>query len=159
MLLYHGSYIEVKKPKIIVTNRLHDFGFAFYLTPIKRQAEKWAKVRTNIERAGMPTVSAFEWDENLNRVNFIDVTKDDYAWLDIVVNCRKYADYVHGYDIIKGKIADDTVFNTVNAVVEGVLTKEKAIQKLKYEKVNSQVAFCTEKALLHIKYVKSYEVK
>ena len=43
MILYHGSYTEVKEPKIITSDKGRDFGFAFYLTPIKEQAERMAK--------------------------------------------------------------------------------------------------------------------
>ena len=43
MTLYHGSSVEVKDPKIITSEIGRDFGFAFYLTPIKDQAERMAK--------------------------------------------------------------------------------------------------------------------
>ena len=80
-------------------------------------------------------------------------------WLELVVNCRSKVDYIHGFDVVEGKIADDTVGETVLFVLEGVMRKEDAIERLKYQKINSQIAFCTEKALKHLKYVKSYEVK
>ena len=32
IILYHGSNIEVKEPKIIESKRLLDFGTGFYLT-------------------------------------------------------------------------------------------------------------------------------
>ena len=43
MILYHGSDIEVNNPIIIKTEKGRDFGCAFYLTPIKEQAERMAK--------------------------------------------------------------------------------------------------------------------
>lgn len=45
MILYHGSYTEISTPKIIVQERGRDFGFGFYTTTVKKQAERWA-VRT-----------------------------------------------------------------------------------------------------------------
>ena len=38
MVLYHGSNIEVKEPKIIKSKRLLDFGTGFYLTSDYEQA-------------------------------------------------------------------------------------------------------------------------
>ena len=64
MVLYHGSNIEVKKPEIIQSKRLLDFGTGFYLTSDYEQAKKWA-VRTTARREeGIPTVSIFLFDES-----------------------------------------------------------------------------------------------
>ena len=50
MILYHGSYVEVRNPKIIIGDATNDFGFAFYLTEHREQAERWAiiKVRETV---------------------------------------------------------------------------------------------------------------
>lgn len=40
MILYHGSNVDVKEPKIIKTKRLLDFGTVFYLTSDFEQAKK-----------------------------------------------------------------------------------------------------------------------
>ena len=42
MILYHGSIVEVKDPKIIQSDIGRDFGFAFYTTTIEEQAVKMA---------------------------------------------------------------------------------------------------------------------
>lgn len=42
MIVYHGSNIDIREPKIIQSNRALDFGFGFYTTTFKEQAEKWA---------------------------------------------------------------------------------------------------------------------
>lgn len=42
MILYHGSTLEVKQPKILRTLVGRDFGYAFYTTDIQKQAERWA---------------------------------------------------------------------------------------------------------------------
>lgn len=46
MILYHGSNVLVSKPKILVTNRMLDFGAGFYTTSSKEQAMSWAKIQT-----------------------------------------------------------------------------------------------------------------
>lgn len=56
MILYHGSNVEVREPKIIVSNRTLDFGAGFYTTSNKEQAEKWSKTQTLRRRKGTPIV-------------------------------------------------------------------------------------------------------
>ena len=159
MILYHGSFVEIKDPKIIISEKGRDFGFGFYLTPIKEQAERMAKRKQRITRCNKAFVSVFEWDENVEELDYIKFVNPDVDWLDLIVKCRSNASYVHGYDIVEGKIADETVGETVLFVLEGVMRKEDAIERLKYQKINSQIAFCTERALKHLKFIKSYEVK
>ena len=159
MLLYHGSFVEIKNPEIVTSEKGRDFGFAFYLTPIKEQAERMAKRKQRITKCNKAFVSVFEWDENIDDLNYKSFENADMEWLDMIVKCRSNINFVHGYDIVAGKIADDTVGETVLFVVEGVMRKDDAIERLKYQKINAQIAFCTEEALKHLKFVKSYEVK
>ena len=42
MKLYHGGLTVVNSPRIIRSEIGRDFGFAFYTTDIKEQAERWA---------------------------------------------------------------------------------------------------------------------
>ena len=56
MILYHGSDVEVKTPEIIKTEKGRDFGFAFYLTPIREQAERMAKRKQRINRTSKAVV-------------------------------------------------------------------------------------------------------
>lgn len=159
MLLYHGSFIEVKEPKILQSERGRDFGFAFYLTPIKEQAERMAKRKQKQFHTNKAIVSVFEWDEDKESVAFKEFKDADLEWLEMVVRCRGDVSYKHEFDIVMGKIADDQVGETISFVVEGVMRKEDALERLKYQKINSQIAFCTEKSLKSLKFIKFYEVK
>lgn len=159
MILYHGSNVIVKDPQIIEGEKSRDFGVAFYLTPVKEHAEKWAIRKVKQEREGKPYVSVFEWNEDINNLKFIDFKDADMEWLDIVVKCRSDIKFKHGYDIVKGKIADDSVGETILYVVTGVMRKQDAIKKLKFQEINSQVAFCSKPSLKTLKYIKHYEVK
>lgn len=158
MILYHGSYLEVKSPKLIDSEKGRDFGKAFYLTPIKEQAERMAKRKQKItgEKA---IVSVFDWNKNIKEVNYKKFADPDLEWLEIVLKCRSDASFKHGYDILEGKIADDNVGETILFVMDGVIKKEDALERLKYQKINSQIAFCSERSLKQLKFVKSYEVK
>ena len=53
MLLYHGSYMVVDAPRLIIPQRLLDFGPGFYLTSDFEQARKWA-TRTNCLKLASP---------------------------------------------------------------------------------------------------------
>lgn len=48
MIVYHGTTLEIKEPKIIKSEIGKDFGFAFYTTDIKAQAERRAIRRAKI---------------------------------------------------------------------------------------------------------------
>lgn len=165
MKLYHGSTLEIRTPKILTTEKGRDFGEAFYTTPIKEQAERWAKRRALIEkRLGNNDVKAvvnvYEYEEsNGNNLNILAFKEASEQWLDMVINCRSNFHYTHQYDIIRGKIADDSVGETVSFVIQGIMRKEDALQKLKFQKINEQIAFCSIKALETIKFISSYEVK
>ena len=43
MFLYHGSNMKVEQPRLIEQNRFLDFGFGFYTTTNRLQAESFAK--------------------------------------------------------------------------------------------------------------------
>lgn len=159
MILYHGSFMEIKNPKIIESDAGRDFGFAFYLTPIKEQAEKMAVRKKRIYRMNKAIVSVFEFDEKTTDLNYKKFENADREWLDLIVSCRGNVNYKHDFDIVEGKIADDKVGEIIGYVIEGIMRKEDAIEKLKFQKINSQIAFCTEKALKRLKFIKSYGVE
>ena len=50
MKLYHGGLQPVESPRIIKREVGRDFGFAFYTTDIREQAERWALRRMQTER-------------------------------------------------------------------------------------------------------------
>lgn len=159
MILYHGSYLEVTNPKIITSEKGRDFGFAFYVTPIKEQAEKMAKRKQKQTKSKKAVVSVFEWDENKSSLLYKQFPKADLEWLNLIIKCRTNPRFNRGFDIVEGKIADDSVGETVLFVIDGVIKMEDALDRLKYQKINSQLAFCTEKALAGLKFINSYEVK
>lgn len=88
MIIYHGSNMIIKEPKVFKSNRALDFGIGFYATTFKEQAEKWAIRKCtnyNGEIEGTPIVSIYELDLKLAYRNFKvyeyeGVTKE---WLEI----------------------------------------------------------------------------
>lgn len=163
MILYHGTTVEIKDPVILRNEIGRDFGFGFYTTDIQEQAERWAirKAKIAARRSVTPVkaiVDVYEWDTDmpLNTKSFEGTSLE---WLDFVVKCRSDVDFAHEYDIVTGKIANDNVGETVSYVVQGIMRREDALERLKFEKINNQIAFCTEKSLKALTFIESYEVE
>lgn len=165
MIVYHGSYVQIKKPKILIQEKGRDFGFGFYTTTIKQQAERWA-IRTarllsrNSGKDENAIVNVYEFDETFEKeLNIKSFPNADLEWLELVIKCRSDLNFKHGYDIVSGKIANDNVGETVQYVLAGIMRKEDAVERLKFEKINDQICFCTEKALDAISFKESYIVE
>lgn len=163
MILYHGTTLEIQKPVIMRGELGRDFGFAFYTTDIQAQAERWAVRRAKIlsrrnKRLEKPIVNVYQW----NPSTALSVKRFDgpsMEWLEMVVACRSKPDYRHLYDIVVGKIANDNVGETVSYVVQGIMRPEDAVERLKFEQINNQLAFCTEAALAELRFQSSYIVE
>ena len=81
-------------------------------------------------------MNIYEWNQsgNLKEKTFEDASME---WLEMVVKCRSDLKYIHGFDIVSGKIANDNVGETVSYVIQGIMRKEDAVERLKFEKINS----------------------
>ncbi len=161
MIVYHGSSVEVRSPKIIQTEIGRDFGRAFYTTDIQAQAERWAVRKAKIEgrrhkKNCLPIVSVFEWDASAYALSVKQFEEPGMDWLELVLQCRSDSTFRHNYDIVVGKIANDNVGETISYVVQGIMRKEDAVERLRFEHINNQIAFCTEKALKTLTFVESY---
>jgi len=153
MKLYHGGTDIVETPRIILNEQGRDFGFAFYATDIYEQALKWAKRQGRIrEKQAMLNVYEFDYEEATKCLK--SKRYDDYSidWLQLVVNCRANPQFKHDFDVVFGKIADDDVGETVQAVVDGLMPFDFALQKLTFMQANNQYAFCSEKSLNYIRF-------
>lgn len=164
MILYHGTTVEISHPKILRSEIGRDFGFGFYTTDIQAQAERWAIRKAKIEnrkpgKKARPIVNVYDWDEDVSSLcckQFQDASLD---WLEMVVRCRADSSFQHGFDLVEGKIANDNVGETVSYVMQGIMRKEDAVARLRFERINHQIAFCTEKALAGLTFLESYQVK
>ena len=165
MILYHGSYTSIETPQIITQEKGRDFGFGFYTTTIKDQAERQAirtarlrSRQTNKEEVAI--VNVYNYDEKLAEQLKTKVFPDaDLEWLEMVIKCRSDLNFKHGYDIVTGKIANDNVGETVEYVLAGIMRKEDAVERLRFEKINDQICFCSEESLKTLKFKESYVVK
>lgn len=148
-IVYHGSYCKVENPKIIEDKYTKDFGKGFYCTILSEQAEKWAK------KYDTPIINMYEYNEN-TQLKIKDFTVMTEEWLDFIINCRSGKQ--HNYDIVVGAMADDQVYNYVNDLINGTITREAFWELAKFRHPTHQIAFCTEEALKCIKFVGTKEI-
>ncbi|MBQ8866973.1 MAG: DUF3990 domain-containing protein [Bacteroidaceae bacterium] len=155
MVVFHGSYCEIEHPDISFSRDKLDFGRGFYLTPLKEQAERWCTRYIRIGKSGY--VNVYELDEaifcsaNLKIKNFAEYNEE---WLDYIFACRQGKEVYQQYDVVTGGIANDKIFATIDSYFAGYMSKEMALDKLKYEKPNHQICILDQEALdmyLHFK--------
>ncbi|MCR5436014.1 MAG: DUF3990 domain-containing protein [Treponema sp.] len=88
MILYHGSYTSIETPQIITQEKGRDFGFGFYTTSIKEQAERWAirtarlrSRQTDKEESAIVNVYNFDgkFAEKLKTKVFPEADKENYT--------------------------------------------------------------------------------
>lgn len=153
MELYHGSYCEIKNPNISYSRDSLDFGRGFYLTDIKKQAIEW--VDRFIRRGKLGCINIYTI--NLDELNTIYKIKKFYSydmeWLDFILDCRNGSKRYLDYDVIIGGIADDKVYNTIELYEFELITKDEALNRLKYHKPNNQICITNQEILdIYLKF-------
>lgn len=143
-IIYHGSYCKVEEPKIIEGKYTKDFGRGFYCTILEEQAEKWA------QKYETPIVNMYEYNEN-TKLKIKEFTVMTEEWLDFIIDCR--LGKKHEYDIVIGAMADDQVYNYVNDLINGSITREAFWELAKFRHPTHQIAFCTEESLKCIRFI------
>ena len=151
MTVYHGGAIAVPNPDLSHSRKAVDFGAGFYVTPILDQAVRWGEKRKR--RYGSAVISKYEYDEvaaSALRILRFDGYSED--WLDFIVKCRDLKDN-SDWDIVVGGVANDKVFDTLEAFFDGFATKAQTIDRLRMETPNLQMCFRTVAALQTLRYV------
>ncbi len=178
LLLYHGSYCAVTSPSLEQCVDGKDFGKGFYLTTSKDQAERFCKTSVGkalkngkidvMQATGCVNVFHYIPKDDLAIFEFTEANED---WLRCVGAHRRKAlfkgeiDQWKSYDIITGKIANDTTNRIITNYINGDYglpedrrAAEFAISLLKPEKLSDQECFRTNKALACLHFMEYYEV-
>ena len=156
MILYHGSNTAVEKPRLIEQNRFLDFGYGFYTTTNKAQAENFAR-KVVLRRGGAPIVNVYKIDDNIGS-KLLEIKRfvaPDEEWLDFVCAHRNGTYDGVQYDLIIGAVANDDVYRTLQVYAAHLLTKEQALEALKIKKLFDQYVFATDEAISLLKFLKS----
>ena len=177
LLLYHGSYTEITSIDLSKSRKSLDFGAGFYLTSSFEQARNYvpSTVKKNIRRRKLPkdfyvndgriSVYRFHFNDLLRIRNF---NTADLEWLHFIASNRddslfcELGQQYQDYDIIIGKVADDSTAATLNSYITGEYglpgsprADQFAIEQLLPNRLTDQFCFRTEKALESLEFVRS----
>lgn len=162
--LYHGGENPVKEPLTSSPNetRSYDFGPGFYTTTSSDQAKRWVNIRVRQGVYGSGCVSSYVFDiaaltEKGLKVRIFDGPSDE--WFDFVMANRHDPNFKHDYDIIKGPVANDNVYETLTLFEDGIITKAEAKLRLKTYVLVDQVTFHSMAALKFLAFVDSEVVR
>lgn len=149
MEIYHGNVGIVKQPEIRIEKFNKDFYFGFYCTILETQAIRWAT------RFGQGIVNVYEYEAN-NTLKILKFEKMTEDWLDFIIACR--SGISHGWDIVEGPMADDTIYDYIQEFQDGKITREAFWTLVKFKYPIHQICFNTKKALKTIKFKEVGEV-
>lgn len=150
MILFHGSDKIVEKPMANYGRNKVDFGQGFYLTSLREQAAKWAKIIAFKNGVGKAYVSEYNLDDSrLSSLGsrYKKFIAYDMEWLDYVIDCRNGGNLQNQYDVIEGGVANDNVIDTVENYENGIITAEQALGQLQYKKMNHQICIRSQDVL------------
>ena len=156
MEVYHASTLEIRCPDILHSRKFLDFGPGFYVTILRQQAVNYA---ARFKRRKSPAVlNVYELSDSYRDYQTLLFDRYDAAWLDFVTDCRS-GNAVGECDIVRGGIANDKVFRTIDLYFAGDITKDEALKRLLYEKPNDQICFRTQEVIDScLTFIKSIEL-
>jgi len=173
MLLYHGSYLEIKSPDLNFGRFNLDFGQGFYVTGLKEQAEKWAKRRTAMVKLmetiddPNPVVSVYDLNFENTDLKILKFSGYTEEWLDFVVMNRGLTEPVKNntFDVIYGNVANDDVAAVVDDYMR-LLSKNRLdsngkqffLNQLQYSKPNDQYCIISDNAMDSLIFLHSYNL-
>jgi hypothetical protein len=158
LTLYHGSHLAIEKPDISLSRDNVDFGKGFYTTPVRGQAQNWA--RRFVRSHGRGVLSLYEVDGIALRAGATVLEFQSYSdeWLEFIARCRD-GGRIGDYDVVIGGVANDKVFNTLQLYFDGLLDRREAIKRLQYEKPNCQYCFRSQAVIgAYLKFMNSEEL-
>jgi len=164
MILFHGSNLEISHIDLSKCGKYKDFGQGFYLTSIRQQAIDWAKKITRRFGTGKAILNIYEFDNNLNGLNYIVFTEPNKEWATFIINNRnkeftnhkdKLSNQDNKYDFVHGLVANDDISAILETFLLGILPMTELSQALIYKDLNDQYSFHSFKAISHLKYLDS----
>lgn len=158
--VYHAGTDIVKNPDCKTGRRNLDFGQGFYLTDIYEQALNFARSKSDDrKKPGIINVYLLDKGALLEEAKSVVFDSYDDDWLEFVVACRSGKDIWARYDYVEGGVADDRVINTVNLYIQGYISKERALQNLRYLRSNNQICILSQDLLdRHLRFTDSLKI-
>ena len=145
-MVFHTSYIEIPHPDVLHSRRYLDFGKGFYVTQLREQAVRYGEKFIKNYKPAFLNSYYFDFDSDASIYSYRRFENYDGEWLDYITNCR-LGNEVDSYDIIEGGVANDRVFNTVDLYFQGIISKDEALNRLRFEKPNWQICLLSQMAI------------
>ena len=152
--VYHAGTDRIEMPDSRHGRIDLDFGRGFYLTDIYDQACNFALAKSR-ERRRPPLINVYLLDRKslLEEANSLIFERYNEYWLEFIVECRSGGNIWKEYDYIEGGVADDRVIDTVNMYIAGFISRDTALNNLRYLKPNNQICILNQKLLdKHLKF-------
>ena len=153
LAVFHGTTKLFDKVDLTKSRNRRDFGMGFYTTILEEQSKEWAyrlSLREDVKNYYVYQFS-FDESEDLKKKRFDGLNLE---WLEFIKLNRSKGGVQHDYDVVIGPVADDNTMETVQLYISGILTANEAVERLRYNRVNNQVSFHTEKGLGSLGFVR-----
>lgn len=160
--VYHGTTKEVPLPIVNAGRDNLDFVKGFYVTDIRQQAIRWAKIRsaTTTSKSAILNTYSIDFDEIVRKFQYKQFEFYDEEWLQFIVDCRMGKKVWRRYGIIEGGVANDRVIDTIEAYMAGQIEKDKALRELAKHQHNNQICILKQEIIdKYFHFVKSSTVK
>lgn len=146
--IYHAATEAIIKPLCGIGRKNLDFGPGFYMTDVYDQAVMWASRRAS-ERQLPAILNVYILDRGCMFKNARVKIFENYdrEWLNFIISCRKGEPVWAEYDYIEGGVANDRVIDTVNLYINGLISEEGAIRRLRYIRPNNQICILNQEML------------
>lgn len=158
--VYHAGTEIIENPDCKIGRKNLDFGQGFYLTDIYDQALNFARTKS-LDRKKTGIINVYHLDKTsmLTEAKSIIFDKYDDDWLEFIVGCRGGKDIWQVYDYVEGGVANDRVINTINLYIQGYISKDRALQNLRYLKPNNQICLLNQDLLnQYLKFITSLKL-
>jgi len=146
MILYHGSNHDFNSVDLSKSKDKRDFGKGFYTTTIKEQTQSWGY--NMFHRLGGDGIFLYEFEftpsSDLASKIFQEISDE---WFDFILANRIQCGLQHNFDFVQGPVANDKTFLTITGFIDGLFSREEAMQRLRYSRSNNQLSLHTERAV------------
>ena len=153
--LFHEN--QVFEKMMIQHEYLHQISFEEVLEYVEKiimeDSKEWGYRLSLREKKKKYFVYEYLFEENsvLNVKRFDALSEE---WLEFIKENRSKGGLQHNYDVVIGQVADDNTMETVQLYIANILTASESVERLRYNKVNNQVSFHTEKALQYLQLMR-----
>jgi len=157
---HHGANIIINTIDLSKSRSRTDFGKGFYMGNNLGEARKWAISQSMATE--IPTVMRFSLRNEIFNLDYSGLKRLWFSaptveWLDFVRDNRRIITHNangseprHDYDIVYGPIANDKVVDVVDEYIDGLITSEEAIERVKVIPSVFQLSFHTSLSLSYI---------